>query len=401
VVGLGKLGLPLAAVIANSGYKTIGIDLNKEHISSLTSKTFFSPEPGLNELLAGNSNLTFSTDFAHSKNCNIYFIIVPTPSKINDNFDDTYLLSAISQLLNSWKDGIGEKTIVVVSTVMPGTCKEIIRPFINDWIRINKSSLKLNLLYSPEFIALGTVVYNLQNPDMTLVGCENTSDTDIFLEIINKITLKKTETQILNLTEAEIVKILINCFVTMKISFANFIGEISNSVFNTDSSKIAKAVGMDTRIGNKYLRPGLGFSGPCFPRDNRALIAFSTKLDLRADLAIATNTINLRQPNQVVSTLQKFHPNANSIGVVGIAYKPHTKVIDESQTLKIARLLAEKNIKVSIFDPILTEEEINSEELIVVDNINLLLECDVVLIAREFSNLEIVSSINFKNTLVI
>ena len=402
VIGLGKLGLPLAAVIADAGFDTVGIDSNTTHVKNLNVGGFDSPEPELKSLLENNSSrLNFSSDYLSGKDCDIYFIIVPTPSSSDGSFDHSYLKLSISNLLDSWTAEFGAKTIVIVSTVMPGTCSNELQPMISEWILRQKNSLEINILYSPEFIALGSVVYNLRNPDMTLIGADSDEHIYDFLTVIRKITVNDHQIQLLNLTEAEIVKILVNCFVTMKISFANFIGEIANAVKDVDPRKISSALGMDTRIGGKYLRPGLGFAGPCFPRDNAALIQFSKYKGLNASLAVATNEVNLRQPSNTVKRLLTECPNAKLVGIVGIAYKPETKVFEESQTLKIATILRELDIEVYLYDPLLTNADLNSSAFSVKNSLIDLRACDIVMVSKDFSTVEVEDLKNYTNTLVV
>jgi UDPglucose 6-dehydrogenase len=400
VVGLGKLGLPLAAVLADAGFHTFGIDKNAPHVEILKQNKFVSPEPELNELLERNrSNLVFTSEFNLIKDCDIFFLIVPTPSLSDGNFDNQYLISALTDLLDSWDGLSGEKTIVIVSTVMPGTCKDIFLPLIEKHISSNRSNLLLNLLYSPEFIALGSVVYNLRNPDMTLVGCDEPSRANVFLEVMERITNGKPATQNLSLTEAEVVKLMVNCFVTMKISFANFIGEISEVLPGTDKYKISKALGMDTRIGGKYLRPGLGFAGPCFPRDNTALIAFAQENGLKASLGLATDEINLRQPLNVFNRIKKEFPDVKQIVIMGITYKPHSSVTEQSQTLLIANLLSNNGFNVRLFDPILTNDDMPQFEFL--NSIDEIADSDLVLISKEFDFLISNLKNNLKNLLVV
>ena len=400
VVGLGKLGLPLAAVIADAGFYTIGIDKNISHVKNLIEGKFSSPEPELNQLLDGNkSNLEFTTDFYLARECNIYFLIVPTPSNADGNYDNQFLIKVITELLYSWDDSSCEKTLVIVSTVMPGTCKDVFMPIVDNHLVKNRSKLKIHLLYSPEFIALGSVVYNLRNPDVTLIGCDGPSSANVLLDILERITCGKPETQILSLTEAEVVKLMVNCFVTMKISFANFIGEICEVLPGTDKYKISKALGMDTRIGGKYLRPGLGFAGPCFPRDNTALIAFARKEGLKASLGLATDEINHRQPMNVFNRIKKEYPHVKKIVIMGVTYKPHTPVFEQSQTLLIADLFINNGFEVRLYDSLLSKKDLPQFEFL--NSIDEITDSDFVLISKEFEFL--ISNLHnkIKNLLVI
>lgn len=383
VVGLGKLGLPLAGVLASAGFRVTGLDLDQGLVKEIENGMFKSPEPELNILLTQfQKNLNFTSRFEDTSECNIFFLIVPTPSKPDGSFDNSYLIGAISKLLCSWEKSSGEKTIVIVSTVMPGTCQSVFIPMIREWERDNQNQVRVSLLYSPEFIALGTVVYNLRNPDMTLIGTEDPNDAQEFLAIMNSITGGKPKTQILNLTEAEIVKLLVNCFVTMKISFANFIGELTGFFPDTDKYKVAQALGMDTRIGGKYLRPGYGFAGPCFPRDNKALIALSSSFGLNPSLGLATDEINMRQPEQVFKQLIRRYPKAKKIGVIGLTYKPHTRVVEESQTLKLSEIIEAHELQVVLFDPLIAGDELQGRRI--VSDLSELSDCDVLVVSQEF-----------------
>lgn len=400
VIGLGKLGLPLAAVLASSGFRTKGIDKNENLITSIIDGKFHSPEPELNSLLHTNSDkLSFTSKFKDVSDCSIFFIIVPTPSKIDGSFDNSYLISAISELLSCWEDSVGEKTIIIVSTVMPGSCSEVFMPMISRWETNNGNKLKVALLYSPEFIALGTVVHNLRNPDMTLIGCNNSKDAEEFLAIMNRVTQGKPKNQILSLTEAEIVKLMVNCFVTMKISFANFIGELTSLIPDTNKYQIAEALGMDTRIGGKYLRPGFGFAGPCFPRDNKALIALAKQFNLDPSLALATDEINDRQPEQIFKQLIVKYPEAKRIGIAGISYKPNTLVTEESQTLKLANLIKSKGLEVALYDSLFDDKEIHGIKI--VDSVSELLQNDVIVVPKEFEFMLRLEEIQNKKILVI
>jgi UDPglucose 6-dehydrogenase len=387
VIGLGKLGLPLTAVIAECGFQTVGFDINKKLVSDVSAKNLNFHEPQLLEILNNNSKfMKFTSDYSDTRESNIFFIIVPTPSDSSGAFDNSVLVSVLNDLLDSFVGLTGERTLVIVSTVMPGTCDEVFKPIISKWGESNQK-LSIKLLYAPEFIALGTVVQNLKNPDMTLIGCDEPENATVFLEIMEKVTSANGRVQILNLKEAEIVKILVNCFVTMKISFANFIGEISINFQGIDPQSIAQALGMDSRIGNKYLRPGLGFAGPCFPRDNRALIRFSESLKLKASLAMATDEINSRQPESVIQQIFSVSPKAKIIGIVGLTYKADTKVIEESQTLKIADRLISLGVTTKLFDPLIEPGDLPAYAHSLVRSLDELNECDLVVIAKDFEHL--------------
>ena len=368
-------------------------------INDLNSSEFNSPEPQLLETINEFKNqLVFTSNYFDLTETNISFIIVPTPSLNNMKFDNSYVVEAINSLLQVWVNSKEDKTIVIVSTVMPGTCQDVIEPIIKCWMDDNNFKYKVNLVYAPEFIALGTVINNLRYPDMTLVGCKNPDDAKIFIEVMESVTLNNPEISIINLREAEIVKILVNCFVTMKISFANFIGEIAAHFIDVDQHKVAKALSLDTRIGNKYLRPGLGFAGPCFPRDNNALIAFSTDLNIVPELAIATDRINVRQPSRIVENTLFEYPQANCFGVIGLAYKAKTNITEASQTVEIANILASFNKEVLVFDRLEFDPNLLHSKIQIARHVSDFEKCDLVIVSKEHE--EVINSLKIKNILI-
>ena len=354
VVGVGKLGLPLAVVLADAGHEVVAVDKNADRIAALKADGYTGPEPDVEKLLKRNQEkIQFSNDFNTLENSDIVYVIVPTPSDDNGLFINTYLLSALSDVGRIWKGGNKRHTLVVVSTVIPGSCENSLIPHFEKELN-EKLGPRINLLYSPEFIALGTVVFNLKNPDLTLIGAVDENAAELHLEIMNTIVESKPETQVLKLTEAELSKLLINTYVTMKISFANFIFEITDKI-GGNAELVAKSIGMDSRIGFKYLKPGLGFAGPCFPRDNKALIAIANSQKLIANLAIATDEINSRQPQAMFKRISANLNKKSHILIIGITYKYGSEVVEESQGIKLAHEFANAGFQVTAIDSNLNE----------------------------------------------
>jgi len=187
---------------------------------------------------------------------------------------------------------------------------------------------------------------------MVLVGVEEKGDCERHL-IIQKTVTQGKETRILDFEEAEFVKLLVNCFVTMKISFANLIGEIGAKSNSVREAKVAEALGLDTRIGSKYLRPGLGFGGPCFPRDNEALIASCRELEITHDLAMATILVNSRQPKVLFNKIIRKLGDKKLIRIHGISYKIGSDNHERSQMIEVVNMLVQHNIQVEVSDPLI------------------------------------------------
>jgi UDPglucose 6-dehydrogenase len=351
IIGLGKLGLPLSLVIHSGGSSVVGYDLNSQRVSQLKRREYDGPEPKVKELLLGaTEGLTFTNEIGDIRECEIAYIIVPTPSDLNGVFGSNLVEDAIKEVRECWKGTTSQKVIVIVSTVMPGTTEGLISNYVSTAEYSN-----IHLLYSPEFIALGSVVENLYYPDSILIGSNSKLATKKHLEISSSYLLSTPELRVLNPTEAELAKILVNTYVTMKISFANFIGEIATLEQNVNASLVAQAVGTDSRIGQKYLKPGLGFGGPCFPRDNQALIAYSRMLGLDASLAVATDKINLRQPGFFISRIEKVRTNERRIGILGLTYKQNSEVTEASQGVLLANELHDLGFEVHCFDDYVLE----------------------------------------------
>jgi UDPglucose 6-dehydrogenase len=351
VVGCGKLGAPLVACLADSGHTVVGIDLNSALIDSLGKNEVTWNEPGLQELLQKNtSRIIFQDRYTGAyKNAEVTFVIVPTPSLPSGDFSNGYVISSIKEIAKELSvEKISNHLIVIVSTVMPGSTSGIIRETLEQNLTIKDHQIKI--AYSPEFIALGSVIKNMHFPDLVLIGESSPGDGDLLQEI--SLSVAKNEPQVFTLTteEAEIAKIAINSFVTTKISFSNQISEICERTPGASASKVLRAIGTDTRIGNSYLTAATAFGGPCFPRDNRAFAKYANDLGSKADLAVATDSINLRQTERLMSNVKTLLVNKKRLCVVGLSYKPDTDVIEESPSIKFIELATKEGFHISAVD---------------------------------------------------
>ena len=331
VVGCGKLGAPLIACLANVGHKVTGIDLNKELIANLKNNNLTWNEPGLKDLISKNiENICFETSYEGAfVDSDATFIIVPTPSVVSGEFTNKFVLDAVTNVGKELsKSSVNEHLVVIVSTVMPGSTQGEIKKAL--LAAAGKSSINLQICYSPEFIALGTVIKNMQYPDMILIGEEDTRAGDLLSEI--SLSMVKNEPVVMRLTlaEAEISKIAINSFVTTKISFSNQISEICESTPGSSAKRVLAAIGADSRIGRSYLSAGTGYGGPCFPRDNRAFRTYANTVGVTADLSIATDAINVRQDQRIIRLVESKLARGSRLLVVGLSYKPDTDVTEES-----------------------------------------------------------------------
>jgi UDPglucose 6-dehydrogenase len=209
---------------------------------------------------------------------------------------------------------------------------------------------RLGLCYSPEFVALGSVIRDLLNPDFVLIGESDAPAGDRLEAIYRAVCENRPPIQRMNFVNAELTKLALNAFVTAKISFANMISEICDRRPGADAAVIAGALGLDSRIGGKYLRPGLAFGGPCFPRDNAAFASMAGAVGVGADIPDATDRINRRQLARVMVLLRGVL-SRGTVGVLGLSYKPGSAVIEASPGIAIASTLADAGYRVLISDP--------------------------------------------------
>lgn len=355
VIGLGKLGLPLAASAAAKSFFVHGVDINKQVVDDLNKGKTYLKEPGLQELVAKNKKQLDAT--ANIKEAvldsDITFIITPTPSKSNGYFSLSFIKSAVKDIAKVLKKKRSYHLVVVVSTVMPGATDEI-KAFLERWSG-KSCGRDFGLCYSPEFIALGSVIYNLLNPDFILIGESDKKAGDILQRFYKKFCDNKPKIARMNFVNAELTKISVNTFVTTRISYANMLCEICEKLPGGDVDVVTSALGLDSRIGQKYLKGGPPFGGPCFPRDNAAFISLARNMKSNFHIPLATHRTNLRQTERMVEKILKMIKKKHTVGILGVSYKPFTDVVEESFGLLLTKALIKNNVKVNLHDPVALE----------------------------------------------
>lgn len=356
VVGLGKLGLPLAALHAQH-HRVFGIDQNGETVKAVNASKSPIVEPGLPLLLrhmVEAGNLTAHTSYIPVEGTDLSMVIVPTPSTESGTFSSQYVLDAVTRIGRAVADQPNRHVVVICSTVMPGTCEGEIRTCLE--VSSGKTvGDDIGLVYSPEFIALGTVIEDMKFPAMTLIGESDPTSGQTYLEVARSITNEAPSLpphRRMSLTSAEIAKISLNAYVTMKISFANTIGELCESIPTANARQVTDAIGLDPRVGRSYIHPGGPYGGPCFPRDNRAFAALGRQLAVPTPIAIATDEVNDRQIDRTIEHIERI--GRTSVGVLGLTYKPGAPIYEESFGMKLAIELTRREYLVKAWDPLAT-----------------------------------------------
>jgi UDPglucose 6-dehydrogenase len=369
-------------LLAGAGHKVSGIDLSPDRINDIY-KLQVEPEPDVEKLLATvlNKNLSLHSNFESALDSSeVSFLIVPTPSNEEGRFINNFLEDAISKILKSCK--VKEHLICIVSTVMPGSCDYFIDSYIPS--NIGDSLTQFQLAYSPEFVALGTVIKNMRTPDMILIGAREKKSFETLESIQKSIVSNNPAVKCLSLASAELAKIAVNTFVTSKISYANMIAELAERIPGADKYEVLQALGADSRIGGKYLQPGLGFGGPCFPRDNKAFAALGDSLKTNTEIAIATNSINLRQPEIIAQRINsKFLGRFNKVTVLGLSYKPGSFVTEESQAIMLIRELGKVWRNINVHDPLVKDKELfmDFDNVVFIDDTQEIRDEDLVVLA--------------------
>ena len=390
-IGLGKLGLPFSFFLSSKNLKVLGFDINKKIDDEIRTNKI-NIEPKLNEYIRKyKNNFKFEKEIKNLiHQTDITFLVLPTPSLKNGSFSNDYImrfLKIICPYLKSKKKK--NHLIVITSTVSPGSCEEVFIPYLKK--KGLKNNFDFSLIYNPHFIAQGTTIYNLENPDLLLLG----SDSDKAYKIIKKFYMKIYNYKIFkktSLREGEISKIAINSFITSKISFANYISELCEKSKNTDAEKVLDVVGEDKRINHKYLKIGTKFSGPCFPRDNKALSHYSKKQKILSIIPDKNDSINKIQTKRLMKILKNVIGNNKNkkIGICGFTYKKDTNIVKDSQGYDLLQLINKSHLKydgINIYDSFLQQKQIKwtSKKINLIQNrSDFIKKSDIILIMYQF-----------------
>jgi UDPglucose 6-dehydrogenase len=352
VIGLGKLGLCTAACFASAGHHVCGYDISDHFRNELKARRNPIDETGLSELLASawdSLHIVDSYDAAVQA-ADATLIIVPTPSLSDGRFTNDYLIKVLEGLAPSIKVKQAFHVVDIVSTVMPGSCDGIFKPLL-ERATGKICGTDFGLVYNPEFIALGSVIRNFLNPDMVLIGASDEKSGALIRDLYASTCKTSPTIAVMSLINAEITKISLNCYVTMKISYANGLAAICEKVPGANIDTITAAIGADSRVGSKYLKGGLGFGGPCFPRDNIAFQAFAEEFGGEALLGKAVVAINNIIPRRIFDMIAAQCNAPAKIALLGLSYKADTSIIEESHSIMLAQLLAAAGYRVCVHDP--------------------------------------------------
>jgi UDPglucose 6-dehydrogenase len=352
VIGLGKLGSPMVACFAARGFRVHAVDADSQKVEFIAKGVPPVSEPGLAELLlesAGNISSTQDTQAA-VRDSDATFIVVGTPSDPDGGFSLRFAIPACEAIGSGLAAKNSYHLVALTSTVMPGsTCSEIRSTL--ERASGKRCGVDFGICYSPEFIALGSVIRDFYYPDFLLIGESDPHAGDVLSDIYKRTCKNSAPIARMNWINAEITKLAVNTYITTKISYANMLARLCEKLPGADVNVVTDALGLDSRIGPKYLKGAVSYGGPCFPRDNRAFAALASRSGAFSDLAEATDRFNRAQIPALADFIRSQQSANGNIGILGLTYKPNTDVVQESFGLLLAEHLASQNLPVIVFDP--------------------------------------------------
>jgi UDPglucose 6-dehydrogenase len=354
LIGLGKLGYPMSLFLSSSGYKINCYDKDNATYEKIKDSSYLTHEENLGDFKDYKNNLFYFDDIQSSfEDTSISFITVPTPSKLDGSFsldNIKLILDHIAVYLRKNKENNQPYLINICSTVSPYSCENELIPYLENEYDL-KEGVDFVLVYNPYFVALGSIVKTLQNPDFVLIGARNMEKIKILLSIYNSIYSKEVKFKFLTLTEAEITKVFVNTFLTLKISFSNYVQLLTNEDLKLSTSKILDAIGEDKRIGKNFLKPGLPYGGPCLPRDNKAVINFAQKKNIESYLNKSTEIANNFFTSSLFKQMDYLKKNSiKKISFIGLGYRSNTECVEGSVSLKLIDYCLENNFEVLLYD---------------------------------------------------
>jgi UDPglucose 6-dehydrogenase len=350
MIGTGYVGLVSGACFADFGHDVVCVDKDAGKIARLERGEIPIFEPGLESIVAENvkaGRLSFTTNLAEGiAGAQAVFIAVGTPSRRGDGFADlTYVYEAARDIARALK---GNAVVVTKSTVPVGTGREV-----EDIFRKERPDLEVSVVSNPEFLREGAAIEDFKHPDRIVVGVEDERSKDVMRELYRPLYLNETPMIFTNRATSELIKYASNAFLATKITFINEMADLCEKL-GANVQEVAKGIGLDGRIGGKFLHAGPGYGGSCFPKDTLALVRTAQSVGAPTKIVEAVVEINDRRKkdmaNRIVAALGGS-VSGKTVAVLGLTFKPNTDDMRDSPSLDIVPALQAKGAKVRAFDP--------------------------------------------------
>ena len=355
MLGSGYVGLVSGTCFSEFGFDVCCVDKDSNKINNLKNNIIPIYEPGLENLVKKNSaanRLSFSVNINKNiKEADVVFIAVGTPARRGDGHADlSYVYEAAEQIA---KNLSGYTLVITKSTVPVGTGDEV-----KNIIKQTNPEANFDIVSNPEFLREGNAIEDFMRPDRVIVGCETKKAKDIISTIYKPLYLIETPIIFTDLKTAELIKYSANAFLAVKISYINQMADLCEKV-GADIRDVARGIGLDKRIGSKFLHPGPGYGGSCFPKDTLALIETSKRN--KTNISIVETVVKYNQQRKydmaekIITILKSDYEN-KKVSILGLAFKPETDDMRDSPCLDIIPRLQEKGIQISAFDPVAMDE---------------------------------------------
>ena len=353
IIGLGFVGLSLTSVLASKGFKVVGIDVDKEKCRNISDGVLPFFEPDLEKTLKKGlkNKLQIESDVSVVQDCDLIFVTVGTPQNKTGAIDLSIIKKAMKSLGKSIRKTKKQHIILVKSTVVPGTMKDVILPILENNSK-KKAGKDFGLISNPEFLQESTAIRDTEFPHAVVLGGYKTK----FMKNVEKFFTKlhpKTPIIITNHQTAEMIKYANNSFLATKISFINQLSSICQKIPGANIDDIAKTIGLDPRIGKLFLNAGPGYGGSCLPKDMKALIKFAEITGVKPTLLNAVEDVNTKQLEEVISIAKKKLGilESKKITILGTSFKPNTDDIRDSIAIELIKKFLKRKVKVTVHDP--------------------------------------------------
>ncbi len=353
VIGTGYVGLVTGACFAEFGVRVICADKDEAKIKALEQGQIPIYEPGLDAIVARNlqaGRLHFTTNTAEAvRDSLVVFIAVGTPP-LPDGHTDLRYVEAVAREIGRAMDGY--KVVVTKSTVPVGTSAKV-KAWIQEELQAAKKKVRFSVASNPEFLREGAAIQDFMRPDRVVIGTEDDEAAAIMKDLYRPLYLIETPFVLTNIPSAELSKYAGNAFLAVKISFINEIANLCEKI-GADVHAIARGIGLDKRIGAKFLHPGPGFGGSCFPKDTRSAAHFARELGEELEIVEAVIRVNEHQKARMVDKITGALGGAvegKTIGVLGLSFKPETDDMRDAPAVDILRSLLGRGARVRAYDP--------------------------------------------------
>lgn len=389
IVGTGYVGLVSGTCFAETGIQVTCVDINKEKIDRLNSGIVPIYEPGLEQMIRRNidkDRLFFTSDLQASLvDSDVIFIAVGTPPGENGSADLKHVLGVAKEI---GKNLDHYMVIITKSTVPVGTANKV-KEVVRNELVIRNEDIPFDVASNPEFLKEGDAINDFLKPDRIIIGLDSERAKNIIKKLYKPFLLNNHPILFMDIPSAELTKYAANAMLATKISFMNDIANLCD-IIGTDVNMVRKGIGSDSRIGNKFIYPGLGYGGSCFPKDVKALIRAGEDSGYSLEVLKSVEKVNTRQKQIMVDKIKshfKGNLKGRRIGVWGLSFKPQTDDIREAPALEIIQGLFKEGVVVKAYDPVAMDEAkrvLGDSVILAKDQYGVLVDADALILTTEW-----------------